>query len=150
MFTERQDHSPAGRRSQRPEGHPDCGPHRRQHRGGRQPQIRCHHRIRYVSADMSYSWKRELDKLQLCVSVRPPGPQTPPTPLTPPQDKDSCSKYNWDPSVYNNELPVRCRNTSGVLYKNRLGSGHLHIHTEGLKETYDEKYVLNVLECTHL
>ncbi|XP_026222126.1 deformed epidermal autoregulatory factor 1 homolog [Anabas testudineus] len=52
-----------------------------------------------------------------------PGPQTPPTPLTPPQDKDSCSKYNWDPSVYNNELPVRCRNTSGVLYKNRLGSG---------------------------
>ncbi|XP_059190499.1 deformed epidermal autoregulatory factor 1 homolog isoform X1 [Centropristis striata] len=52
-----------------------------------------------------------------------PGPPTPPTPLTPPQDKDSCSKYNWDPSVYNNELPVRCRNTSGVLYKNRLGSG---------------------------
>ncbi|XP_037621876.1 deformed epidermal autoregulatory factor 1 homolog [Sebastes umbrosus] len=52
-----------------------------------------------------------------------PGPQTPPTPLTPPQDKDSCSKYNWDPSVYNHELPVRCRNTSGVLYKNRLGSG---------------------------
>uniref|UniRef100_A0A3P9N1C4 DEAF1 transcription factor n=1 Tax=Poecilia reticulata TaxID=8081 RepID=A0A3P9N1C4_POERE len=51
------------------------------------------------------------------------GPQTPPTPLTPLQDKDSCSKYNWDPSVYNNELPVRCRNTSGVLYKNRLGSG---------------------------
>ncbi|XP_069019536.1 deformed epidermal autoregulatory factor 1 homolog isoform X2 [Embiotoca jacksoni] len=51
------------------------------------------------------------------------GQQTPPTPLTPPQDKDSCSKYNWDPSVYNNELPVRCRNTSGVLYKNRLGSG---------------------------
>ncbi|XP_028287962.1 deformed epidermal autoregulatory factor 1 homolog [Parambassis ranga] len=51
------------------------------------------------------------------------GPQTPPTPLSPSQDKDSCSKYNWDPSVYNNELPVRCRNTSGVLYKNRLGSG---------------------------
>ncbi|XP_020557174.1 deformed epidermal autoregulatory factor 1 homolog isoform X3 [Oryzias latipes] len=51
------------------------------------------------------------------------GPQTPTTPLTPPQDKDSCSKYNWDPSVYNNELPVRCRNTSGVLHKLRLGSG---------------------------
>ncbi|XP_075994633.1 deformed epidermal autoregulatory factor 1 homolog isoform X2 [Genypterus blacodes] len=48
-------------------------------------------------------------------------PQTPPTPVSPPQDKDS--KYNWDPSVYNNELPVRCRNTSGVLCKNRLGSG---------------------------
>uniref|UniRef100_A0A3Q3VKC6 Deformed epidermal autoregulatory factor 1 homolog n=1 Tax=Mola mola TaxID=94237 RepID=A0A3Q3VKC6_MOLML len=52
-----------------------------------------------------------------------PGPQTPPTPLRTPQEKDSCSKYNWDPTVYNNELPIRCRNTSGVLYKNRLGSG---------------------------
>lgn len=55
--------------------------------------------------------------------VVPAGPQTPPTPLTAPQEKDSSSKYNWDPSVYNNELPVRCRNTSGILYKNRLGSG---------------------------
>ncbi|KAJ3597167.1 hypothetical protein NHX12_003567 [Muraenolepis orangiensis] len=36
-------------------------------------------------------------------------------------EKDS--KYNWDPSVFNNQLPVRCRNTSGVLHKNRLGSG---------------------------
>ncbi|XP_061629723.1 deformed epidermal autoregulatory factor 1 homolog isoform X2 [Phyllopteryx taeniolatus] len=53
------------------------------------------------------------------------GLETPPTPLTPPlsQDKDPASKYNWDPSVYNNELPVRCRNTGGALYKNRLGSG---------------------------
>lgn len=67
-------------------------------------------------------------RLSLCLFVfstwpTQSGPQTPPTPLTPPQDKDSCSKYNWDPSVYNNELPVRCRNTSGILYKNRLGSG---------------------------
>ncbi|XP_067292933.1 deformed epidermal autoregulatory factor 1 homolog isoform X1 [Pseudorasbora parva] len=51
-----------------------------------------------------------------------PGPQTPSTPLTSGHDKDG-SKYNWDPSVYDNELPVRCRNTSGILYKNRLGSG---------------------------
>ncbi|CAN9499017.1 unnamed protein product [Ophioblennius macclurei] len=51
------------------------------------------------------------------------GPQTSPTPMTSSQDKESCSKYNWDPSVYNSELPVRCRNTSGVLYKSRLGSG---------------------------
>lgn len=50
------------------------------------------------------------------------GPQTPTTPLTSGHDKD-VSKYNWDPSVYDNELPVRCRNTSGILYKNRLGSG---------------------------
>ncbi|XP_062859567.1 deformed epidermal autoregulatory factor 1 homolog isoform X2 [Trichomycterus rosablanca] len=51
-----------------------------------------------------------------------PGPPTPSTPLSPSHDKD-VSKYNWDPSVYDNELRVRCRNTSGILYKNRLGSG---------------------------
>ncbi|XP_074773977.1 deformed epidermal autoregulatory factor 1 homolog isoform X5 [Athene noctua] len=51
-----------------------------------------------------------------------PGPQSPPTPLTSVQEKTG-TKYNWDPSVYENELPVRCRNISGVLYKNRLGSG---------------------------
>ncbi|XP_075784364.1 deformed epidermal autoregulatory factor 1 homolog isoform X4 [Pelodiscus sinensis] len=51
-----------------------------------------------------------------------PGPQSPPTPLTPGQEKNG-TKYNWDPSVYDSELPVRCRNISGILYKNRLGSG---------------------------
>ncbi|XP_005859318.1 PREDICTED: deformed epidermal autoregulatory factor 1 homolog [Myotis brandtii] len=51
-----------------------------------------------------------------------PGPQSPPTPLAPGQEKGG-SKYNWDPSVYDSELPVRCRNISGTLYKNRLGSG---------------------------
>uniref|UniRef100_H3C287 DEAF1 transcription factor n=1 Tax=Tetraodon nigroviridis TaxID=99883 RepID=H3C287_TETNG len=65
----------------------------------------------------------EAAGLKPAAAMASPGPQTPPTPLSPPQVKESCSKYNWDPSVYNNELPVRCRNTSGVLYKNRLGSG---------------------------
>ncbi|XP_039393411.1 deformed epidermal autoregulatory factor 1 homolog isoform X3 [Mauremys reevesii] len=51
-----------------------------------------------------------------------PGSQSPPTPLTPGQEKNG-TKYNWDPSVYDSELPVRCRNISGILYKNRLGSG---------------------------
>ncbi|XP_042692662.1 deformed epidermal autoregulatory factor 1 homolog isoform X1 [Centrocercus urophasianus] len=51
-----------------------------------------------------------------------PGPQSPPTPLATVQEKTG-TKYNWDPSVYDNELPVRCRNISGILYKNRLGSG---------------------------
>lgn len=52
----------------------------------------------------------------------PKGPQSPPTPLATVQEKTG-TKYNWDPSVYDNELPVRCRNISGILYKNRLGSG---------------------------
>ncbi|NWU71073.1 DEAF1 factor, partial [Pterocles burchelli] len=51
-----------------------------------------------------------------------PGPQSPPAPLTTVREKTG-TKYNWDPSVYENELPVRCRNISGILYKNRLGSG---------------------------
>ncbi|XP_069480142.1 deformed epidermal autoregulatory factor 1 homolog isoform X2 [Ambystoma mexicanum] len=51
-----------------------------------------------------------------------PDPQSPTTPLTSGEDKEG-TKYNWDPSVYDNELPVRCRNVSAILYKNRLGSG---------------------------
>lgn len=51
-----------------------------------------------------------------------PGPQSPPAPLTPGQEKTG-TKYNWDPSVYDSELPVRCRNVSGTLHKSRLGSG---------------------------
>ncbi|XP_019737407.1 deformed epidermal autoregulatory factor 1 homolog isoform X3 [Hippocampus comes] len=58
------------------------------------------------------------------------GLATPPTPPAPPQDKEPASKYNWDPSVYNNELPVRCRNSSGVLYKSRLGSGRCIKHDQ--------------------
>lgn len=46
--TERQDHSPAGWRSQYPEGYSDCGSHWRQHRGSSWPQVRCHHYIRYT------------------------------------------------------------------------------------------------------
>lgn len=33
------------------------------------------------------------------------------------------TKYNWDPSVHDAVLPVRCRNTGAELYKNRFGSG---------------------------
>ncbi|XP_054724498.1 deformed epidermal autoregulatory factor 1 homolog isoform X2 [Uloborus diversus] len=31
--------------------------------------------------------------------------------------------FNWDPSVYNNVLPVRCKNVRGELHKSRFGSG---------------------------
>ncbi|XP_077629527.1 deformed epidermal autoregulatory factor 1 homolog [Crocuta crocuta] len=51
-----------------------------------------------------------------------PGPQCPPTPAAPGQERGG-TKYNWDPSVYDSELPVRCRNISGTLFKSRLGSG---------------------------
>ncbi|XP_078453315.1 deformed epidermal autoregulatory factor 1 homolog isoform X7 [Lampetra planeri] len=61
-------------------------------------------------------------------SLKPPtaalvsGSQPTSAPLSPEPEKDG-TKYSWDTSAYENELPVRCRNTSGVLYKNRLGSG---------------------------
>lgn len=132
--TEWKDNPAAQRRPQYPEGHSDRRPHWRQHRGGCRPQARrCHHIIRCVRAQHShasppdvYAHTRKLMRGQ-SLSAFSSGPQSPPTPLSPSQVKDSCSKYNWDPSVYNNELPVRCRNTSGVLYKTRLGSGEQHL-----------------------
>ncbi|XP_024902103.1 deformed epidermal autoregulatory factor 1 homolog isoform X11 [Pteropus alecto] len=51
-----------------------------------------------------------------------PGPQSPAPPLAPGQEKGG-GKYSWDPSAYDSELPVRCRNVSGTLHKSRLGSG---------------------------
>ncbi|EPY83873.1 deformed epidermal autoregulatory factor 1-like protein [Camelus ferus] len=52
--------------------------------------------------------------------VETAGLKAPAAPLTP---EKGGTKYNWDPSVYAGELPVRCRNVSGTLYKSRLGSG---------------------------
>ncbi|ELV12610.1 Deformed epidermal autoregulatory factor 1 like protein [Tupaia chinensis] len=56
--------------------------------------------------------------------VETTGLKGPAAPLTPaPGQEKGGTKYNWDPSVYDSELPVRCRNISGTLYKSRLGSG---------------------------
>lgn len=33
------------------------------------------------------------------------------------------NKYQWDESVYENVLPVRCKNKNGELHKNKFGSG---------------------------
>ena len=76
------------------------------------------------------AWLRSLYSLESssalgvchCSMLSWPGPQSPPTPLAPGQEKAG-SRYNWDPSAYDSELPVRCRNVSGTLYKSRLGSG---------------------------
>ncbi|KAM4723106.1 LOW QUALITY PROTEIN: deformed epidermal autoregulatory factor 1 homolog [Rhinophrynus dorsalis] len=64
----------------------------------------------------------ETQDLKVPSAPMTPGSDGPSTPMSPGPEKDG-TKYNWDPSVYDNELPVRCRNISGVLYKNRLGSG---------------------------
>lgn len=33
------------------------------------------------------------------------------------------TKYQWDESVYENILPVRCKDTNGELHKRKFGSG---------------------------
>ncbi|XP_060607301.1 deformed epidermal autoregulatory factor 1 homolog [Ruditapes philippinarum] len=52
----------------------------------------------------------------------PTTPLPPPTPATP-LSKERGLKYQWDESVDNDILPVRCKNTNGELYKHRFGSG---------------------------
>uniref|UniRef100_T1IQ13 Deformed epidermal autoregulatory factor 1 n=1 Tax=Strigamia maritima TaxID=126957 RepID=T1IQ13_STRMM len=48
---------------------------------------------------------------------------TPITPITPDPSLTSQSKYQWDQSAYSAVLPVRCKNTSGELHKEKFGSG---------------------------
>nr|DBA17301.1 TPA: hypothetical protein GDO54_002768 [Pyxicephalus adspersus] len=64
----------------------------------------------------------ETQNIKVPTTPMTPGPERSPNSQSPGSEKDG-SKYNWDHSVYDNELPVRCRNISGILYKNRLGSG---------------------------
>ncbi|GAB6027901.1 Deformed epidermal autoregulatory factor 1 [Chamberlinius hualienensis] len=63
----------------------------------------------------------------------PTTPQTPCTPGTPGScpstpgsacsDKSSLGGYSWDTAASQQILPVRCKNTTGQLYKYRFGSG---------------------------
>eukprot|EP00058_Branchiostoma_floridae_P008332 XP_002593820.1 hypothetical protein BRAFLDRAFT_75720 [Branchiostoma floridae] len=50
-------------------------------------------------------------------------PATPLTPATPATPSDGRPRYTWDDTINLPVLPVRCRNTSGELYKSKLGSG---------------------------
>ncbi|XP_025097839.1 deformed epidermal autoregulatory factor 1 homolog isoform X2 [Pomacea canaliculata] len=52
----------------------------------------------------------------------PTTPLPPPTPATP-LSKEKGFKYNWDDSVHQSVLPVRCKTTNGELYKAKFGSG---------------------------
>ncbi|XP_075043925.1 deformed epidermal autoregulatory factor 1 homolog [Mixophyes fleayi] len=64
----------------------------------------------------------ETQNIKVPTASMTPGSDGSSTPQSPGPEKDG-TKYNWDQSAYDNELPVRCRNISGILYKNRLGSG---------------------------
>ncbi|KAL5010315.1 hypothetical protein ScPMuIL_012620 [Solemya velum] len=52
----------------------------------------------------------------------PNSPLPPPTPATP-LSKAKGFRYQWDTSVQNEILPVRCKNTNGELHKSKFGSG---------------------------
>jgi hypothetical protein len=56
----------------------------------------------------------------------PTTPLPPPTPATP-LSKEKGFKYTWDPSVHLLILPVRCKNTSGELFKDKFGSGTYNV-----------------------
>ncbi|XP_073514765.1 deformed epidermal autoregulatory factor 1 homolog isoform X2 [Phyllobates terribilis] len=63
-----------------------------------------------------------MDAQHIKVPTASMTPDESPSSPSPGSDKDG-TRYSWDPSAYDNEVPVRCRNISGILYKNRLGSG---------------------------
>ncbi|CAH1799559.1 unnamed protein product [Owenia fusiformis] len=46
----------------------------------------------------------------------------PPTPATP-LSREKGFKYQWDDSAFLATLPIRCKNTSGELHKDKFGSG---------------------------
>ncbi|RUS76738.1 hypothetical protein EGW08_015494 [Elysia chlorotica] len=52
----------------------------------------------------------------------PTTPLPPPTPATP-LSKEKGFRYQWDDSVHQEVLPVRCKHTNGELHKSRFGSG---------------------------
>lgn len=52
----------------------------------------------------------------------PSTPLPPPTPATP-LSREKGLKYQWDDSVHDPILPVRCKNTNGELHKAKFGSG---------------------------
>lgn len=52
----------------------------------------------------------------------PTTPLPPPTPATP-MSREKGLKYQWDESVQQEILPVRCKNTNGELFKSKFGSG---------------------------
>lgn len=52
----------------------------------------------------------------------PNTPLPPPTPATP-LSKEKGFRYQWDDSVHQEILPVRCKHTNGELHKSRFGSG---------------------------
>lgn len=52
----------------------------------------------------------------------PNSPLPPPTPATP-LSKAKGFRYQWDSSVHDEILPVRCKNTNGELHKCKFGSG---------------------------
>lgn len=54
----------------------------------------------------------------------PTTPLPPPTPSTP-MSREKGLRYQWDESVQQEVLPVRCKNTNGELYKSKFGSGRI-------------------------
>ena len=59
----------------------------------------------------------------------PISPTTPIPPLPPATQlsRDRDFVYQWDDSVHTSYIPVRCKNSNGILFKNKFGSGELYV-----------------------
>uniref|UniRef100_A0A2C9JWG4 SAND domain-containing protein n=1 Tax=Biomphalaria glabrata TaxID=6526 RepID=A0A2C9JWG4_BIOGL len=73
----------------------------------------------------------------------PTTPIPPPTPATP-LSKEKGFRYQWDDSVHNEVLPVRCKHTNGELYKSKFGSGG---RGKCIKSSDNEWYTPNEFEA---
>ncbi|KAH9525031.1 Deformed epidermal autoregulatory factor 1 [Bulinus truncatus] len=73
----------------------------------------------------------------------PTTPIPPPTPATP-LSKEKGFRYQWDDSVHNEILPVRCKHTNGELYKSKFGSGG---RGKCIKSSDNEWYTPNEFEA---
>ncbi|CAL1528229.1 unnamed protein product [Lymnaea stagnalis] len=75
----------------------------------------------------------------------PTTPLPPSTPATPLSKEDKGFRYQWDDSVHNEILPVRCKHTNGELYKSKFGSGG---RGKCIKSSDNEWYTPNEFEAT--
>lgn len=78
----------------------------------------------------------------------PSTPLPPPTPATP-LSREKGLKYQWDDSVHEPILPVRCKNTNGELHKAKFGSGtnQLKFEKRGRKK-FKNKLKIGHSNCT--
>ena len=81
-------------------------------------QRQCFNSIILITSSINSTFSVLIQDASLIDGLKTPA--TPCTPLTPGGEKKI---YTWDDSIHLPVLPIRCRNISADLHKNKLGSG---------------------------